>query len=104
MAKLDQESQMMAQALHSSPIMKTWQEDENFANKVARLCCEHFKKLGKKGKPQDKHEWTLLAAIVIVREKECVMDVVAMGTGSKCIGRSHMSGQGRYGMVEPCLG
>ncbi|XP_068725663.1 tRNA-specific adenosine deaminase 1-like isoform X2 [Montipora capricornis] len=86
----------MAQALNSSPIVKIWQDDENFANKVARLCCEHFKKLGKKGKPQEKHEWTLLAAIVLVREEECVMDVVAMGTGSKCIGRSHMSGQGRY--------
>jgi len=44
--------------------MASWEQDENFADKVAQLCCEHFKKLNKKGKPQSKHEWTLLAAIV----------------------------------------
>lgn len=49
--------------------MACWQEDERFANKVAQLCCEHFKKLNKKGKPQVGHEWTLLAAIVLVREQ-----------------------------------
>lgn len=45
------------------------QEDANFANKVAQLCCEHFKTLNKRGKPQADHEWTLLAAIVLVQEQ-----------------------------------
>lgn len=49
--------------------MACWQEDKNFANKVAQLCCEHFKKLNKKGKPQVGNEWTLLAAIVLVQEQ-----------------------------------
>ncbi|KAL9974640.1 hypothetical protein ACROYT_G011701 [Oculina patagonica] len=82
--------------------MACWQEDEHFSNKVAHLCCEHFKKLNKKGKPQEGHEWTLLAAIVLVREQddngkylsEYSVDVVSMGTGSKCIGRYKMSNQG----------
>jgi len=77
--------------------MASWEQDENFADKVAQLCCEHFKKLNKKGKPQSKHEWTLLAAIVQnIQQQECLcsMDVVAMGTGSKCIGRRKMSNQG----------
>lgn len=82
--------------------MDCWQEDANFAIKVAQLCCEHFKTLNKRGKPQADNEWTLLAAIVLVQEQggngdhlsEYSMDVVAMGTGSKCIGRSKMSNQG----------
>lgn len=45
------------------------QEGANFANKVAQLCCEHFKTLNKRGKPQADHEWTLLAAIVLVQEQ-----------------------------------
>jgi len=36
---------------------------------VAQLCCEHFKTLNKRGKPQANHEWTLLAAIVLVQER-----------------------------------
>ena len=50
--------------------MASWQQDENFADKVAQLCCEHFKKLNKKGKPQSKHEWTLLAAIVQIIQQQ----------------------------------
>ena len=46
--------------------MESWQENGKFANSLAQLCCEHFKKLSKKGKPQSKNEWTLLAAIVQV--------------------------------------
>ena len=49
--------------------MDIWQEDDNFASKVAQLCCEHFKTLNKRGKPQTNHEWTLLAAIVLVQEQ-----------------------------------
>ena len=49
--------------------MASWHEDGQFAEKVAQLCCEHFKKLSKKGKPQAKHEWTLLAAIVLIQQR-----------------------------------
>ena len=49
--------------------MENWKENEKFADEVARLCCDHFKKLSKKGKPQSKHEWTLLAAIVLFKEQ-----------------------------------
>lgn len=48
--------------------MAIWERDDDFSNKVARLCCEHFKKLDKKGKPQGKHEWTLMAAVVLIQE------------------------------------
>lgn len=74
--------------------MAIWERDDDFSNKVARLCCEHFKKLDKKGKPQGKHEWTLMAAVVLIQEPEYIMDVVAVGTGSKCIGKNQMSDQG----------
>ena len=49
--------------------MESRQENGQFASSLAQLCCEHFKKLGKKGKPQSKNEWTLLAAIVQVQQQ-----------------------------------
>ena len=49
--------------------MAYWKEDDQFADKVAQLCCDHFKKLSKKGKPQGDDEWTLLAAIVLVQQQ-----------------------------------
>ena len=49
--------------------MAHWKEDEIFADKLARLCCDHFNKLNKKGKPQIDGEWTLLAAIVLVQQR-----------------------------------
>ena len=52
-----------------SSIMASWQKDEQFAEKVAKLCFEHFKNLSKKGKPQAKREWTLLAAIVLIHQQ-----------------------------------
>ena len=33
------------------------------------MCCEHFKTLNERGKPQADNEWTLLAAIVLVQEQ-----------------------------------
>jgi len=65
-----------------------------FAQQVAKLCAEHYsKKLSKNGKPQRGREWTLMSAIVMASETEG-MSVVAMGTGSKCIGRSKMCDRG----------
>lgn len=72
----------------------------SFAQQITRLCHEHYKtRLSKNGKPQKHCEWTLLAAVVqSVHSEEdnrlCNMKVVAMGSGSKCIGRSHMCSRG----------
>lgn len=73
------------------------QEDANFANKVAQLCCEHFKTLNKRGKPQADHEWTLLAAIVLVQEQgqllafKTVLNEISRARGVRGGGReSHL--------------
>jgi tRNA-specific adenosine deaminase 1 len=75
---------------------------DNFANEIAELCYSKYISLPKTGKPNEEREWTLLAGIVKVegwqKEFSCSsnvsMDVVALGTGSKCIGKSKMSPSG----------
>jgi tRNA-specific adenosine deaminase 1 len=75
---------------------------DNFANELAELCYSKYMSLPKTGKPNEEREWTLLAGIVKVegwqKEFSCSsnmsMDVVALGTGSKCIGKSKMSPSG----------
>ncbi|KAM8751711.1 tRNA-specific adenosine deaminase 1 [Acanthopagrus schlegelii] len=68
------------------------------ADEVARLCYERFDQLPRRGKPEPGREWTLLAAVVKVTR--CAnsdadkMEVVSLGTGTKCIGRSTMSPKG----------
>uniref|UniRef100_A0A1B0D2F7 tRNA-specific adenosine deaminase 1 n=1 Tax=Phlebotomus papatasi TaxID=29031 RepID=A0A1B0D2F7_PHLPP len=63
------------------------------ANKVTRMCAEFFEKnLPKSGKPVSEREWTVLCGIV--RDLEGKMEVVAMGTGTKCIGADQMSESG----------
>lgn len=71
-------------------------EDSSFADRIASLCYKHFDKLPKKGKPLPGKEWTVLAAIVLRIEanKSCDLQVVAMGTGSKCVGQSQLSPSG----------
>eukprot|EP00062_Callorhinchus_milii_P005189 gi/632944402/ref/XP_007887489.1/ PREDICTED: tRNA-specific adenosine deaminase 1 isoform X1 [Callorhinchus milii] len=77
------------------------------ANEIAGLCYEHYTtKLPKKGLPKFGWEWTLLAAVVKVEgnigtEPGCSsesndvnLEVVSMGTGSKCIGQSSMKKNG----------
>ncbi|KAK7469601.1 hypothetical protein BaRGS_00036391 [Batillaria attramentaria] len=75
------------------------QLQNNFGDKVARVCCDQYAQLPKKGKPQTGKEWTLLAAVVLhnTNNQACLsaeMKVVAMGTGSKCLGQSKMSTTG----------
>jgi Adenosine-deaminase (editase) domain. len=73
----------------------------NFADQIAELCYSKYTTLAKQGKPNEK-EWTLLAGIVKVEDwkrgcdfsNEMAMDVVALGTGSKCIGESKLSPAG----------
>ena len=64
---------------------------EDFPDEVAKLCCSHFAhNLSKKGKPQKDREWTPMAAVVMVTGIPGDMKVVAMGTGSKCLGASQL--------------
>ncbi|XP_062923159.1 tRNA-specific adenosine deaminase 1 isoform X1 [Mobula hypostoma] len=73
-----------------------WTTDE-----IASMCYTHYStKLPKKGLPDPGREWTLLAAVLKVEEKPSIksndefLEVVAMGTGSKCIGQTKMSKNG----------
>ncbi|XP_027016685.2 tRNA-specific adenosine deaminase 1 [Tachysurus fulvidraco] len=97
-----------------------WDPDE-----VARMCYERYMTLPPKGKPEAGRQWTQLAAVVQVTccpETNTVLkEVVALGTGTKCIGRSAMSPKGdvlndshaevivrrsciRYMMEQLCVG
>ncbi|XP_028843765.1 tRNA-specific adenosine deaminase 1 isoform X2 [Denticeps clupeoides] len=68
-----------------------WRADE-----IAQLCYDRFRDLPKRGKPEIGREWTLLAAVVkITRGQDMAeKEVVSLGTGTKCIGRSAMSPSG----------
>lgn len=70
--------------------------DKSLADKVALLCYKHFDKLPKKGKPVEGREWTIIAAIVKQNESKgnANLEVVSMGTGSKCIGQTKLSSDG----------
>ncbi|CAH1366445.1 unnamed protein product [Tenebrio molitor] len=65
----------------------------NFHNTIAKLCYEKFCSLPKNGKPKE-NEWTILSCIIL--EEINTFEVVALGTGSKCIGHDKMS---QYGDV-----
>lgn len=72
--------------------------DTEFADEIARLCYDRFGKLPTKGKPESGREWTLLAAVVQLsrcsQSGDVKKEVVSMGTGTKCIGKSSMSPNG----------
>ncbi|XP_057662526.1 tRNA-specific adenosine deaminase 1 [Diorhabda carinulata] len=63
----------------------------NIHDKVAKLSLDCFKILPKSGKPIST-EWTVLSCIV--QDIDGELTVVALGTGSKCIGASKMSEKG----------
>ncbi|KAM9301788.1 tRNA-specific adenosine deaminase 1 [Gastrophryne carolinensis] len=73
-------------------------ENESWtADEIAASCYDHYRKLPKQGQPDTSKEWTLLAAVVQVEStegKDCKKTVVAMGTGTKCIGQSKLSKAG----------
>ncbi|XP_028595618.2 tRNA-specific adenosine deaminase 1 isoform X1 [Podarcis muralis] len=65
------------------------------ADEVAALCYSHYEaRLPKQGKPAAGREWTLLAAVLQVESAE-IKAIVAMGTGTKCIGQSEMRKTGK---------
>jgi len=65
--------------------------NQELADRAVKLTIEQYNRLPKTGKPA-KDEWTVLASIVELNcEDVCV---VALGTGSKCVGRNSLSKQG----------
>ncbi|KAB5571676.1 hypothetical protein PHYPO_G00227770 [Pangasianodon hypophthalmus] len=70
-----------------------WEPDE-----VARMCYERYATLPRRGKPEEGREWTQLAAVIQVTRcpdtHAVLKEVVALGTGTKCIGRSVMNPKG----------
>lgn len=65
--------------------------DHNIGEKIAVLCIKQFHSLPKTGKPKE-NEWTILSCIV--KEQDSILEVVSLGTGSKCIGKSKMCPKG----------
>ncbi|NXY21291.1 ADAT1 deaminase, partial [Atrichornis clamosus] len=77
------------------------------ADEIAGLCYLHYRtRLPKQGKPDPNREWTSLAAVVKVESAaqrevlaspgnlQVTKEVVAMGTGTKCIGQNKMRNTG----------
>lgn len=64
--------------------------NKDFFNKIAKISLDHFNQLPKTGKPS-LNEWTVLSCIVKHNLKDESFEVVALGTGSKCIGKNKMS-------------
>jgi tRNA-specific adenosine deaminase 1 len=78
---------------------------ELFADKIADLCHQYFENIiPAKGKPQLGKEWTVLSAFVkenslnsVIGAVENVLnslEVVAVGTGTKCLGQGEESADG----------
>ncbi|KAK7866915.1 hypothetical protein R5R35_001656 [Gryllus longicercus] len=77
-------------------------KNTKLADRIADLCFQKYNELPKKGKP-NKFEWTYMAGIVKVEGWQrgggydvdsLRMEVVSLGTGSKCIGQSKLSCNG----------
>ncbi|XP_010882384.1 tRNA-specific adenosine deaminase 1 isoform X2 [Esox lucius] len=68
------------------------------ADEITQLCYQRFSELPKRGKPEPGREWTLLAAVIKVsvlpNQEKVEKEVVSLGTGTKCLGRSSMSSNG----------
>ncbi|XP_016530011.1 tRNA-specific adenosine deaminase 1 isoform X1 [Poecilia formosa] len=68
------------------------------ADEVAELCYERFRRLPRRGKPEPGREWSLLAAVLRITRRpnsdSVEMEVVSLGTGTKCVGKAAMSAAG----------
>lgn len=62
---------------------------------IVEKCFEKYRRLAKKGKPKES-EWTVLSAVVLVREEE--VKVVSLATGTKCL-----DGQTRRRVISGAL-
>ncbi|XP_023300302.2 tRNA-specific adenosine deaminase 1 [Lucilia cuprina] len=63
------------------------------AEDIAKLCFDKFKSLPKTGKPNEK-EWTILAGVVLHHKQTGKSEVISLGSGTKCIGKSKLCPQG----------
>lgn len=64
------------------------------ADRIAAVSLDKFKNLPKNGKPSSK-EWTVLSVILKYNQQNDVLEVVALGTGTKCLGKDYvLSGSG----------
>jgi hypothetical protein len=70
--------------------MKRAFEDEEtekeFGQRVALKCYEQFDRLGSRGKPSTS-DWTHLAAFVAFHRQSNELEILSMGTGTKCLGK-----------------
>ncbi|XP_058450038.1 tRNA-specific adenosine deaminase 1 [Malaya genurostris] len=66
------------------------------ADKISKICLEKFDSLPKTGKPNVEFEWTILSTIVKVEisDGDPKLAVVALGTGTKCLGSTELSDKG----------
>ncbi|KAK5582872.1 hypothetical protein RB653_004461 [Dictyostelium firmibasis] len=76
----------------------SWKSDKQFSDKICSFSHDFFnKKLIKKGKPIP-GEWTVLATLVLVIENSSssyeIKQVLSLGTGNRCLGKSSLSSQG----------
>lgn len=67
-------------------------EDSDLSNKVSEMCLNFYDKLPNSKRLHKDSEWTILSAIVMERSND--FEVVAMGTGTKCIGANMLSTDG----------
>ena len=65
-----------------------------FADLVASACYAQFSKLPRRARPQAGREWALLAGVLLSVPPHKQPVVVALGTGSKCLGASQLSATG----------
>ncbi|XP_037812583.1 tRNA-specific adenosine deaminase 1 [Lucilia sericata] len=63
------------------------------AEEIAKLCFDKFRSLPKTGKPNEK-EWTILAGVVLHHKQTAKSEVISLGSGTKCIGKSKLCPQG----------
>ena len=66
-------------------------DHEAFAKLVHEVVYNTYRRIKNGGKPQS-HEWTVLSSIVA--EKEGKLEVIALATGTKCVGEAQMSEKG----------
>lgn len=68
-------------------------EASDLSNRVSELCLNFYDKLPNSKRLHKDTEWTILSAIVMERNGGN-LEVVAMGTGTKCIGANMLSASG----------
>ncbi|XP_071547574.1 tRNA-specific adenosine deaminase 1 [Panulirus ornatus] len=66
----------------------------NFADEVAKTSISKYESLGKTGKPKKDTEWTPLACFLKMEHDTNILEVVALGTGSKCLGANYLPSNG----------